>query len=406
MVIAGLCAAVGTGILVALLQGPPLRWVPLLVVLALSLVGWGVGSLPVAGSNVSFFGVVLLAAAVVLGPAAAGLLGVLVAALARERQPTRARLFNLGNVGAIGLVGGLAYADAGGVVPQFGDSGWTLVLDVGLPLAIATAAQAVTNVALIIVISRVAAGVPIRIQMQRILVATAASYVAYGFLAFLVIVLWVPAGVGVFSVLLIVVPLLGAKWAFLQYVEQRRSQEESLDLLVAAVEARRPHLAGHVRRAAALAAYMGEASGLTAAEANDVRRAGMLFDVTLVAVAAAPPDLAKAHLTDADRTTTSRMVRPGEDLAAGGLLADLGFLKPASRIAAAACGPPPRPHAAELVLAADRYDLLTTAAGGLEEPLSRAEAIARLAGSGTAPVVLHALEEATLRPLRERAESA
>ncbi|MBP6995374.1 MAG: hypothetical protein KBB39_04440 [Phycicoccus sp.] len=367
--ISGLLGVVcATLIFSLILDGGP-GLVPFLAVLGVSVVAWAVGSVGLGGLNVSFFGVILLAAAVVIGPGGAGLLGLIVGALAREGQPWRARVFNMGNAAAIGFVGGWAYRAAGGVVPEAGDAGRSLVAEMALPLLAATVAQVVVNVVLLAAIVRTATGVPLGVQLQRMLPATLLSYTGYGLLAFMLIVLWLPAGLGVFSLLMLLAPLLGARWAFLQYVEERAAQEETIELLVAAIETRKPTLAGHAERVAALSVRMGEHLGFSASSLSDIRRAGMLHDLGVVA---AP--------------STTATTEPSGPLA---LLRGLPFLAPAAELVVDLSRPVPTTLDAAVVAAAHRYDELTQPAAGHE--LDRDSAVARLSREGAPDRVVDAL---------------
>ena len=93
--------------------------------------------------------------------------------------------------------------------------------------------------------------------------------------------LWGPARLGSASVLLILPPLLVAQWAYRQYSEEVKGHERALDVLVAAVEAKAPHLVGHSARVAELSASMAEHLGLRSQMVADARVAGMLHDLGL-----------------------------------------------------------------------------------------------------------------------------
>lgn len=355
--------------------GPGL--VPFLAVLGVSVLAWAVGSVGLGGLNVSFFGVILLAAAVVIGPGGAGLLGLIVGALARDDQPWRARVFNMGNAAAIGFVGGWAYRLAGGVVPEAGDAGRSLVAEMAVPLLAATLAQVVVNLVLLAAIVRTATGVPVGVQIQRMLPATLLSYTGYGLLAFLLIVLWLPAGLGVLSLLMLLAPLLGARWAFMQYVEERAAQEETIELLVAAIETRQPSLAGHAERVAALAVRMGEHLGFSASSLIDIRRAGMLHELGVVIAPQVP--------------TTQ-----GEPAGAVTLLRELPFLAPAAELVVDLARPVPTTLDASVVAAAHRYDQLTQADARI--PLDRDTAIGYVRREGAPERVVEALVRSLARP--------
>ncbi len=118
-----------------------------------------------------------------------------------------------------------------------------------------------------------------RNQMLRLLGSTGPAYLGYGAIAFLLVVLWQPARVGPASVALVLPPLLVARWAYLQYAEEFKGHERALHVLVAAVEAKAPHLTGHSERVADLSARMAEHLGLRGQVVADTRVAGMLHDL-------------------------------------------------------------------------------------------------------------------------------
>ena len=106
--------------------------------------------------------------------------------------------------------------------------------------------QVAVNLVLIVGVIRLADGGSVRCAGRReLLRSTGPAYLGYGVVAFLMVVLWEPAGVGPFSVVLVLAPLFVARWAYAQYAEEAQAHEQTLDVLVAAVEAKAPHLAGH-----------------------------------------------------------------------------------------------------------------------------------------------------------------
>ena len=62
------------------------------------------------------------------------------------------------------------------------------------------------------------------------------AYLGYGVSGFLFVILWIPAGVGPFSAVLILAPLFAARWAFVQYGHEKRAHQRTLSALVAAME--------------------------------------------------------------------------------------------------------------------------------------------------------------------------
>ena len=281
----GVVAAVGVCLTAAAIRVDGIAFDPTFWVFALlAMLTWWFGSMEVdAGRvNLSFTGIVLLAAIALVGPAGAGIIGTIMGPFEQGRAPLRARVFNTGMFATMGVLGGAAYIAVGGVPGSAAPSGTKeLVLHIGLPVLFADVVQFVVNLVLIAIVVRLAAGLSMRTQMGRLLGSAGPAHLGYGIIAFIMVVLWGPAGLGSASVFLILPPLLVAQWAYGQYSEEVKGHERALGVLVAAVEAKAPHLVGHSARVAELSASMAEHLGLRAQVVADVRVAGMLHDLGL-----------------------------------------------------------------------------------------------------------------------------
>ena len=154
----------------------------------------------------------------------------------------------------------------------------------GLPLVVTDVTQCLLNALLIALVLHVSSGSPIRSRVLSLLTTSGLAYVGYGVIGFLLVVLWIPAEVGWFAGVLVLAPLLVARWAFDQYGEELKAHERTLKALVTAVETKMPHNVGHSERVAQLCEWMAEDIGMTPKEIQDVRTAGMLHDVGLVRV--------------------------------------------------------------------------------------------------------------------------
>lgn len=254
------------------------------VLMLLAVLAWWFGSVEVDAGRVtlSFTGIVMLAAMSLVGPAGAGIVGMTMGPFHDSHAPLRARIFNSGMFATMGVVGGVAYLAAGGDPAGADPVGtWETMLRIGVPMLVADVVQFAVNLVLIAIVVRLAAGLSIRTQVARILGTSGPAQLGYGVIAFIMVVLWGPAGLGAASVFLILPPLLVAQWAYRQYAEEVKGHERALHVLVAAVEAKAPHLVGHSTRVADLSAFMAEHLGLRAQVVADVRVAGMLHDLGL-----------------------------------------------------------------------------------------------------------------------------
>ena len=254
------------------------------VLMLLAVLAWWVGSVDLDKGQVqlSFTGIVLLAAMSLVGPAGAGIVGMVMGPLQLGRAPLRAMVFNTGMFSTMAVVGGFAYVAVGGKPGAEAPAGtWELLRAVGIPVLVADVVQFAVNLVLLALVVRLATGQAMRNQMGRILGSAGPAHLGYGIIAFIMVVLWGPAGLGSASVFLILPPLLVAQWAYRQYSEEVKGHERALHVLVAAVEAKAPHLVGHSTRVADLSASMAEHLGLRAQAVGDVRVAGMLHDLGL-----------------------------------------------------------------------------------------------------------------------------
>ncbi|HEU5242410.1 MAG TPA: HD domain-containing phosphohydrolase [Ornithinibacter sp.] len=396
-----LVLCVGVGLTVSAVAVDGLRLDTTLAVMCLLAVAtWWSGPTMVGGRVLlSFSSIVMLAAIALLGPAGAGVVGLVMGPLQRGSWPLRARLFNTGMSATLGVLGSVAYLSAGGLRDSSELIGASAILrHVGWPILVADLVHLVLNLALLAGVVRLAQGVPIRSQVASLLPTTGPAYLGYGAIAFLMVVLWEPAGLGPASVLLVLPPLLVARWAYAQYAEEAKGHERALQVLVAAVETKAPHLVGHSARVAELSGRMAERLGLRGQVVADTRVAGMLHDLGLTTL---PTALVRGSGPGDGVGLRSYPARGGE------LLQGLSFL--AGSLDAIshhrdAVALPSRPGADELALPArivglaDEYDLLTVVGTPDGEVLDADEALARLrttpAGRGD---VLAALEHAVSR---------
>jgi HD-GYP domain-containing protein (c-di-GMP phosphodiesterase class II) len=298
--------------------GPPTDWLPLVVLSALGIPSWVLRDTDVGGRvQLSLVSVILLAAAVLVGPCGAGIVGAVSTLVHPGRERLIVRAFNVGMFSCVATVGALVYIWTGGVAHADGVTGAAgLLLQVGVPLLFADLAQCLTNALALSLILRVAGGVPMRMQLWKLLSTTGAAYVGYSVIGFLFVVLWVPGKVGWFSAVLVLVPLFVARWAFVQYGEEFRAHERTLRALVTAVETKEPHNVGHSERVGQLSEWLAEAIGLGHKEIQEIRMAGMLHDVGKVGV---PTRLLhpRRELTDAELVLIADHAIGGVELVQG-----------------------------------------------------------------------------------------
>jgi HD-GYP domain-containing protein (c-di-GMP phosphodiesterase class II) len=252
---------------------------------------------------------------------------------------------------------------------------------------------------------RAASGVPVRSQIGKLLNTTGLAYIGYGVIGFLFVVLWVPAEVGPFSAVLVLAPLFVARWAFIQYGDEQRSHERTLDALVAAVEVKDPPCTGHSARVAQLCEWMAEAMVLGHREVQEIRTAGMLHDLGKLGVSSRV--LRPRH----ERTDDEQVAMATHTLLSVDMLGDIEFVKGSLEGIAHhherfdGLGYPSGlaghdiPLAARIVAVADAFDALTTERPYRPalEPAEALEEVGRRAGTHLDPAAVSALRRALAR---------
>jgi HD-GYP domain-containing protein (c-di-GMP phosphodiesterase class II) len=91
-------------------------------------------------------------------------------------------------------------------------------------------------------------------------------------------VLWT-GGVGPVAALLVLAPLLIARWAFQQYGEQHKAYEATVASLIRAVETKDYYTRGHSERVAKASVMLAEQLGMREDRLEMLQYAGMLHDV-------------------------------------------------------------------------------------------------------------------------------
>lgn len=259
---------------------------PLVVLAGMAILGYSVRQ-ESAGSQVmiSFTMIILAAAIVLVGPLGAVIVGTACALFAWRPERLQVRLFNSVMHGVLGGVGGFTYLAARGLFPLLGsEAPLALLVRVGLPLMVANVLMSVANAVLLGVVIRLNGGGPVLRFAVRMLATSGPTYVGYALVGFLFAVLWIPAGVGVFSAVLVLAPLMVARWALGQYGNEQRVHERTVSALVAAVEANDPYRHGHSERMAALCGFVADELSFGFQRADALRFAALLHDVGAIAL--------------------------------------------------------------------------------------------------------------------------
>jgi hypothetical protein len=90
---------------------------------------------------------------------------------------------------------------------------------------------------------------------------------------------WVYLELGAAVVPLLVVPILIARRTFASYLELRGAQEQTIETLILALEAKDPYTAGHAQRVATFCEYVGSELGFGPGRMERLRYAALMHDI-------------------------------------------------------------------------------------------------------------------------------
>ncbi len=292
--------SVGVGWL-SLLHGKP-DPTPLLILCALGILSFNLRE-PNVGSRIgfSFLSIILLASASILGPFGAWVVGLISVSVVRRKMRWFQRSFNIAMTAITGAAGAWAYVFARGASELDGLTGIHLVLGVGLPLILADVVQCLVNAVLLSGVIHFFGGAPFGVLVRQILTTSGVAYIGYGVIGFLFVILWFPAKLGGFSALLVIVPLLAARWAFIQYGEELRSHERTIETLVTALARKDPGAAARSRSSARIAEWIAEELALAPSQIGTVRYAAILHEVGRLGIPTRLLRHPAESLTDSER---------------------------------------------------------------------------------------------------------
>jgi len=327
LVYVGLLAAAALALLVpAAKYGPlPHHWTAVAVLCVLSFLSWRTKGERVAERTaLSFASIIILASVALTGPLGAAAVGAVSPLAGVRQQPAQQRIFNVAMNSLIAGFAAFVYVAARGLPAHLVVAEpLPLINRVGLPLIAADIAMCVANALLLGGVMRLSRGVPLRRFVSSMFASTGFAYVGYGLIGFLFVILWVPAKVGPFSALLVLLPLFVARWAFVQFSDENNAHERTLNALVAAVETKDPRTRGHSERVARLCEVIAGAMGLNHTDIASLRYAGMLHDVGLLGV---PSRILRKvdGLSDAEMASIRQHPLRGAEI-----VRDIEFLEPA-----------------------------------------------------------------------------
>jgi HD superfamily phosphodiesterase len=283
----------------------------------------------------------------ILGPALVG------ASRAIYLPQLRARQWSLVSLQAgSALFGAIAGAAALQAFPDAGTAGMPGVL----------VAAAVSAVALVFVLWVVLApAFVMRGQSFRSVIGNfaprAAESLPFSLLGFFLGQLYL--GIGGYAVLMLIVPMFIAREVFASYMKVKDTHEETVQVLVRALEAKDRYTAGHAGRVADYSRYIGEELNFMPARLERLRFAALMHDIGKLVV---PNQL----LNKPGRLTAEEFarVRVHESVSVQ-MLSHIDFLRPIAKVSHSdhtRFDPDDTDHPIEpyIVMIADAYDAMTS----------------------------------------------
>ena len=308
----------------ALTAGWQMDWLALGVLGIMSIVSFAARGKDLVGkAALSFASIIILTSVALLGPLGAAVVGAVSPLGGLREQSLPRRVFNIAMNSLLAGFAGLIYLRVGGLEVSQAMSRGELLGRVGMPLLAADFAMCLLNAVVLSGVMKLTRGIPVRRFVAAMLTSSGPAYVGYGLIGYLFAILWIPAGVGPFSAILVLSPLFVARWAFVQYGEENNAHERTLNALVAAVETKDPRTRGHSARVARLCDLIAGAMGLNHTDIASLRYAGMLHDVGLLGV---PSRVLRKvdDLSDAEKASVRQHPTRGAEI-----VRDIEFLKPA-----------------------------------------------------------------------------
>ncbi len=198
----------------------------------------------------------------------------------RQRSPWVKRFFNGGQRILAAAGGGLAYAVVGG--PTGADAVRHVPLTIVAAL-FATVGHQVTNALLLSIVIWLEGRVPLTAFLRSVVGPTFLPMLGYSVLGVLLAVTWV-GGLGLAAGLLVVVPLVVARWAMSQYQAERDAQAATLRAFIQVIETKDLYTRGHSERVSRGVGMLGRRLRLPDDRQHALEHAGLLHDVGKVGV--------------------------------------------------------------------------------------------------------------------------
>ena len=215
-----------------------------------------------------------LASVILVGPVGAAIVGGCTLFGIRRSPSLAQRLFNTGMFTLSAYLAGRAFLLFGGAVGTPTPSSFPGIIG---PFGCAVLVHVVVNFSLlrgVLWLTREPGTATGRVGLDFKLLITDIGYAAFGVL---IAALW--KVLGPFTPVLVLIPLLVARWAVAQFAAQQRAYESTVSALCQAVETKDFYTRGHSERVSRGSVMIAGEIGMRAERVEAIRYAGMLHDV-------------------------------------------------------------------------------------------------------------------------------
>ncbi len=252
------------------------------VALCLLILAGSALSAPHGSLNVTLAGFVISSVYVIAGPSTAIVIAAVGAVLLLRRPvPWAKRVFSIATRVLSAAGGAVAYVAFDGPV---GSDVFDHVARALLAITATGLANQVVNASLMCLYMWIEQGVdPVVGFLKNVVRPTAIPMLGYSYLSFMLAVMWL-GGLGVSAALLVLVPLIVARWALAQDEVERKAQAATMRAFIQVIETKDFYTRGHSERVSRGVGMLGRHLRLSEDRQHALENAGLLHDVGKVGV--------------------------------------------------------------------------------------------------------------------------
>ena len=283
--------------------GPPqqLSWfIAMVVVAGIAAVG---RPQAIGAVQISVSGIVQIASIPLLGPFGAALVAGLPVLLDRN-EPVK-RWFNVSQRVCYVLAGAAGYWLVGGTTVTTAREGVQPVL-LAAQITTASVSAGLVNAVLLAGVIQLSSAGSMRAIFTDVVRQISSPYASYALAAYLLVLLWAPAGLGWVSAVLFLPSILVIQWGLHTHSSEWAIRHEVLNPFVVALDLRQPGAAEGARLVGGAATAIATGVGLTPVAVDEVTTAARLRDVGNLALQGAPEAIVRRdHAAAAQRVLGS-----------------------------------------------------------------------------------------------------